>query len=225
MQRFLMLSLVGGFLFHVLGCTESYQSVEAAPVKKEDATEKKEGNDVQEAKIATFGGGCFWCTEAVFLELKGVTKVESGYAGGRVKNPTYKQICTGKTGHAEVIQITYDPKVIDFQDLLAVFFATHDPTTLNRQGADVGTQYRSVVFYHDEEQKEVAEYYKKKLMEARKYPRKIVTEITKYNNYYPAEEYHQNFFARNPNQQYCLYSIPPKIAKLKKEFGDKLKDQ
>ena len=181
--------------------------------------------DGDESKLAkaTFGAGCFWCVEAVFQRLEGVKKVVSGYSGGASDNPTYKEICTGTTGHAEVIQITYDPKVVKFDSLLEVFFMTHDPTQLNRQGADVGTQYRSVVFWHDDEQKQKTEFYKKKLDEAGAFERPIVTEIAKFEKFFPAEDYHQNYFNANPNQGYCRVVIAPKIEKFEKVFGDKLK--
>ena len=172
---------------------------------------------------ATFGGGCFWCTEAFFLDVKGVTKVESGYSGGKVKNPTYREVCSGLTGHAEVIQITFDPKAVSYDDLLEIFWNTHDPTTLNRQGADEGTQYRSVVFYHNEDQKRTAEQYKGQLEASHVYKSPIVTEISPLVNYYPAEDYHQNYFALNQNQGYCQYVIRPKVEKFKKQFSAKLK--
>lgn len=174
-------------------------------------------------QLATFGGGCFWCTEAVFLDVKGVSKVESGYAGGTVKNPTYKEVSTGLTGHAEVIQITYDPKVVTYDVLLEIFWNTHDPTTLNRQGADEGTQYRSVVFYHSEDQKKVADQYKSQLEASKVYKNRIVTEITPLTNYYPAEDYHQNYYALNQGQGYCQYVIRPKVEKFRKQFQSKLK--
>lgn len=174
-------------------------------------------------QLATFGGGCFWCTEAVFLDVKGVSKVESGYAGGTVKNPTYKEVSTGLTGHAEVIQITFDPKVVSYEVLLEIFWNTHDPTTLNRQGADEGTQYRSVVFYHSEEQKKVAEQYKSQLEASKVYKNRIVTEISPLTNYYPAEDYHQNYYALNQGQGYCQYVIRPKVEKFRKQFQSKLK--
>ncbi len=174
-------------------------------------------------QLATFGGGCFWCTEAIFLGLKGVSKVQSGYAGGTVKNPTYRQVCTGTTGHAEVIQITYDPAQVSYEELLEVFWNTHDPTTLNKQGADEGTQYRSVVFYHNDEQKRIAEQYKKQLSAAHIYKDPIVTEITPINNFYIAEDYHQNYFALNQQAGYCQYVIRPKVEKFKKQFAAKLK--
>jgi len=174
-------------------------------------------------EVATFGGGCFWCVEAVFLELKGVSSVKSGYMGGHVDNPTYEQVCAGTTGHAEIVHIEFDPEVVSFDVLLQVFWKTHDPTTLNRQGNDVGTQYRSVVFYHNESQKEKATTYKKKLNELKAYPNPIVTEISAATKLYIAENYHQDYFNRNPNQPYCRALIPPKIEKLRKAFGEHLK--
>jgi peptide-methionine (S)-S-oxide reductase len=174
-------------------------------------------------KTAVFAGGCFWCTEAIFNELKGVKKVVSGYSGGKVANPTYKQVCTGLTGHAECTQITYDPEVVTFAELLEVFWMTHDPTTLNRQGADSGTQYRSAIFYTDEDQKQVAIAYKAKLEKEKIWSDPIVTEITKFEKFYPAEDYHQEYYQNNPNQGYCRIVITPKIEKFKKIFADKLK--
>ncbi|ATL49978.1 peptide-methionine (S)-S-oxide reductase [Chitinophaga caeni] len=173
--------------------------------------------------VATFGNGCFWCSEAIFQSLEGVLKVESGYSGGTVPDPTYKEVCTGTTGHAEVIQITYDPTKISYDDLLAAFWESHDPTTLNRQGNDVGTQYRSVVFYHDDEQKEKAEYYKKKLDESGAYKDPIVTEIAPFSKFYKAENYHQDYYNLNGSQPYCHYVIKPKLEKFRKVFKDKLK--
>lgn len=177
-----------------------------------------------ELQVATFGAGCFWCTEAVFLNVKGVTKVVSGYEGGKVKNPTYREVCTGETGHAEVTQITYDPSKVSYEDLLEVFWNTHDPTTLNKQGADEGTQYRSVVFYQNEDQKKIAEAYKKQLEASHVYKNPIVTEITQASTFYPAEDYHQNYFELNPNAGYCQYVIRPKVEKFKKQFASKLKN-
>jgi len=174
-------------------------------------------------EVATFGAGCFWCTEAVFLNVKGVQKVESGYSGGKIKDPSYREVCTGTTGHAEVTQITFDPTIISFEDLLEVFWNTHDPTTLNRQGADEGTQYRSVVFYHDESQKKTAEAYLKQLEASKVYKNPIVTEISPLTNFYKAEDYHQNYYALNSNQGYCQYVIRPKVDKFKKQFASKLK--
>jgi peptide-methionine (S)-S-oxide reductase len=171
---------------------------------------------------ALFGGGCFWCTEAVFLQLKGVSAVTSGYAGGHVQQPTYEQICDGDTQHAEVILVQYDDTQIAFEQLLDVFFATHDPTTLNRQGNDVGTQYRSVIYYFNEEQQQQAE----KAIEALKAEGlDIVTELSPAPIFYPAEEYHQNFFARNPSQGYCNFAIPPKLMKLRSKFQDLMKTE
>ena len=175
-------------------------------------------------KTATLGAGCFWCIEAVFQNLKGVESVVSGYTGGRVENPTYEQICTGTTGHAEVAQIIFDPAVISFEDLLYVFWRTHDPTTLNRQGADVGTQYRSAIFFDSEEQKKIAEKSKAKTDASDLWPEPIVTEISQLDKFYKAEEYHQDYYKLNSNQPYCRLVIDPKIRKLKKEFSNKLKD-
>jgi peptide-methionine (S)-S-oxide reductase len=172
---------------------------------------------------ATLAGGCFWCTEAVFAELKGVKKVVSGYTNGTVPNPTYKQVCTGLTGHAEAVEIEYDPAVVPFEKLLEVFFATHDPTTLNRQGADAGTQYRSGIYYHDDEQKQVAEKVIKALDDAKVFPAKIVTEVKKAEKFYPAEDYHQDYFANNPNQPYCRAVAAPKVDKVRKVFKDLVK--
>jgi peptide-methionine (S)-S-oxide reductase len=175
------------------------------------------------AETAVFGGGCFWCTEAVFLKLKGVTKVKSGYSGGETTNPTYQEICTGETGHAEVISIDYNPAEISFNQLLEVFFLTHDPTTLNRQGADVGTQYRSVVFYTNPHQEKVTREIIKKLNLEKVYDRPIVTEVTRLKIFYPAEDYHQNYYERNGNQPYCRMVIQPKMEKFRKTFGELIK--
>ncbi len=172
-------------------------------------------------ETTTLGGGCFWCVEAIFQDLKGVQKVESGYTGGHVANPTYREICTGTTGHAEVIQVTFDPAVISFKEILEIFFTFHDPTTLNRQGADAGTQYRSAIFYHSPTQKAVAEEVKKSMQEIWDDP--IVTEITPLNKYYKAEDYHQNYFKENPNQAYCSIVIAPKVKKLRQQYQEKLK--
>lgn len=173
--------------------------------------------------IATFGNGCFWCTEAIFQQLKGVETVLSGYTGGQVKNPSYKEVCTGTTGHAEVIQITYDPSVISYRELLDVFFYTHDPTTLNRQGADVGTQYRSAIFYHDKEQEADAKTIIAQLTAEGVYADPIVTEISAIGAYYPAEEYHRNYYNNNKNQGYCRAVINPKLDKFMKKYASKTK--
>ncbi|SIT85261.1 peptide-methionine (S)-S-oxide reductase MsrA [Pontibacter indicus] len=172
---------------------------------------------------ATFGGGCFWCTEAVFQELAGVQKVESGYAGGHMENPTYKQVTSGTTGHAEVLQITYDPDTISYDELLEVFWSTHDPTTLNRQGNDIGPQYRSIVLYHNDEQREKAERYLKELDASGAYDSPIVTTIEPLQEFYPAEDYHQNYFNTHGHEPYCSFVIRPKVEKFKKVFADKLK--
>ena len=174
-------------------------------------------------EVATLAGGCFWCLEAAFQDLKGVERVQSGYAGGRVANPSYEQVCTGTTGHAEVVQITFDPEVVSFDDLLHVFFTIHDPTTLNRQGVDVGTQYRSAIFYHTADQKAAAERVIAELQSEHVWDDSIVTELKPLEALYPAEEYHRDYFRRNPTQGYCSAVIAPKVAKVRKLFLDKLK--
>jgi len=174
-------------------------------------------------EIATLAGGCFWCLEAVFEQLRGVTKVASGYAGGHVPNPSYQAVCTGTTGHAEVVQITFDPAVIRYRDLLDVFFTIHDPTTLNQQGGDVGTQYRSAIFYHDDEQRRAADDVVRKLEAEHVFDDPIVTEIVPLTTFYPAEEYHREYYRRNPNQPYCRAVIAPKVAKLRSKYLEKLK--
>lgn len=171
---------------------------------------------------ATFAGGCFWCTEALFSELKGVKKVTSGYIGGHKENPTYKEVCTGETGHAEATEILYDPNQVSFEELLEIFFKTHDPTTLNRQGADVGTQYRSGVFFHTPEQEQAAKAVIAELDKAKIYEDPIVTEVTAATVFYPAEDYHQDYYSNNPNQGYCAMVITPKVEKFRKVFADRL---
>ncbi|MFZ2429782.1 MAG: peptide-methionine (S)-S-oxide reductase MsrA [Lutibacter sp.] len=183
----------------------------------------KKLNMSDKLEIATLANGCFWCTEAIFQRLNGVEKVTSGYSGGKVKNPTYNDVTSGETGHAEVIQIQFNPSVITFQEILDVFFATHDPTTLNRQGYDVGTQYRSAIFYHSTAQKEVAETFIKALTEAKVFDKKIVTEVTPFEAFYEAESYHQNYYNNNKNQGYCIAVINPKLDKFIKKYKDKLK--
>ncbi len=194
--------------------------------------EKKDHNNMDETMLeekatkmdtATFGAGCFWCIEAVFQDLKGVQSVTSGYSGGARPNPSYEQVCSGSTGHAEVAQIVYDPAQISFDELLEVFWKTHDPTTLNSQGNDHGTQYRSVIFYHNEKQKELAEKYKTELNKSGAWSKPIVTEITPFKAFYKAENYHQNYFNQNGDQPYCQYVIQPKVDKFRKVFKDKLK--
>jgi peptide-methionine (S)-S-oxide reductase len=174
----------------------------------------------QKRETVTLGGGCFWCTEAVFLEMKGVKNVTPGFSGGHIKNPAYREVITGRTGHAEVIRIEFDPAEVSFKEILKVFFLTHDPTTLNRQGADVGTQYRSAIFYHSEEQKKIAEEIILNLTREKAYDNPIVTEVTQFTNFYVAEDYHHNYFSRNPNQPYCQYVVAPKVEKFRKVFPD-----
>lgn len=196
-----------------------------AQTKKNNTKKNKNMNENVKLELATFGAGCFWCVEAVFQRLEGVEKVESGYAGGKTERPTYKEICTGLTGHAEVCQISYNPEKISFEELLEVFWGTHDATTINQQGNDIGTQYRSAVFYHNQNQKNLAEAYKEKITKEKVFDAPIITEITAYNNYYPAEQYHQNYYNQNSSQGYCSYTIAPKIEKLKKVFKNKLKKE
>ena len=176
----------------------------------------------QSREIATLAGGCFWCLEAVYDELKGVEDVVSGYAGGRVPNPSYELVCTGATGHAEVVQIAFDPKIISFKEILEVFFTIHDPTTLNRQGSDVGTQYRSAIFYHTPEQKVTAEQVIAELNSEHVWDGSIITELKPFEEFYPAEAHHQEYFKKNPNQSYCRVVIAPKVTKFRKKFLDKL---
>jgi peptide-methionine (S)-S-oxide reductase len=213
MIRYLSTILIS---FLTLSCTAN----ETKPII--EMTTTIETNDTMQ--LATFGNGCFWCTEAIFEQLKGVIKAESGYMGGKVKNPSYKEVCSGLTGHAEVIQILYNSQEISFVELLEVFWATHDPTTLNRQGNDVGTQYRSVIFYHNDEQKSIAEEYKQKLDASGAYTNPIVTEISPKEVFYVAENYHQDYFNQNGNEPYCRFVIQPKMDKFQKVFKDKLKN-
>jgi len=174
-------------------------------------------------ETATLGAGCFWCVEAIFQDLKGVHSVVSGYAGGHVENPSYKEVCSGETGHAEVARIKFDPKIISYEELLYIFWTTHDPTTVNRQGADIGTQYRSVIFYHSDEQRKIAEKTKKETEAAGIYSDPIVTEIEPLTNFYEAEDYHQNYFNENPEAPYCQLVINPKVLKFREKFAGKLK--
>jgi peptide-methionine (S)-S-oxide reductase len=210
--------LTGCFLIAFAACGEPSDK-KALTVDK--PIEEKIMSDKTET--ATFGAGCFWCVEAVYQQLEGVLKVTSGYSGGARENPTYDQVCSGTTGHAEVCQITYDPSVISYEDLLKAFWEVHDPTTLNRQGADVGTQYRSVIYYHNDEQKKLAEFYKNKLNEEHVYDSPVVTEIAPYTKFYSAEKHHQDYYNNNKNQPYCTFVIQPKIEKFQKVFKDKLK--
>ncbi|NNJ10335.1 peptide-methionine (S)-S-oxide reductase MsrA [Chloroflexales bacterium ZM16-3] len=174
-------------------------------------------------EVATLGGGCFWCLEAVFDQLAGVTDVVSGYAGGHVANPSYKAVCNGTTGHAEVVQVTFDPAQVSFRELLEVFFSAHDPTTLNRQGADVGTQYRSAIFFHSEAQRATAQQLIAELNAAHAWPGTIVTEVAEAGTFYPAEDYHQEYFANNGRQPYCQFVVAPKVAKFRKQYAERLK--
>lgn len=183
--------------------------------------QKQEGS----YETATLGGGCFWCTEAVYKEMKGVVKVVPGYSGGHIKNPAYREVTTGRTGHAEVVQVTFDPQVTQFTEILEVFFVTHDPTTLNRQGNDVGTQYRSAVFFHNQQQKEIAEQVIEAFEKEKVYDDPIVTEVTPFETFYVAEDYHHNYFERNKNQPYCQFVVAPKVEKFKKVFSDKMKNR
>ena len=210
------LSLVLSLIFS--SCTAKEKPVVKEEFKEPVKVKVKEGMEV-----ATFAGGCFWCTEAVFLEIKGVEKVVSGYIGGKTVNPTYKDICTGETGHAEAIQITFNPNEVAYEDLLEIFFGTHDPTTLNRQGADVGTQYRSEIFYHSEAQKAKAENYIQLLEKEKLYDKKIVTKVSSATVFYPAEDYHKNYYNQNSSQGYCQMVIAPKLEKLRKYYKSKLK--
>ncbi len=184
---------------------------------------EQQGNAFSSGEAATLAGGCFWCTEAIFNELRGIEKVESGYSGGTVANPSYQQVCSGSTGHAEAVQVTFDPKVISFRDILRVFFTTHDPTTLNRQGADMGTQYRSAVFYHDGAQRSVAEEVIREMNASKVWKKPVVTEVSPFKAFYRAEDYHQDFFKNNPDSGYCQVVIEPKIVKLREHYRDRLK--
>ena len=210
------------FLFAIIlvvnGCNKREANAQSEKINEEDIQ-----MDETRLEKATFGSGCFWCTEAIFERLNGVVKVESGYSGGKVEDPTYEEVCSGTTGHAEVTQITYDPTKISYDELLEVFWKTHDPTTLNRQGNDVGTQYRSVIFYHNEEQKTLAEKYKIELNKSGAWENPIVTEISPFTKFYSAEGYHQDYYENNPNQGYCAFVIAPKVEKFEKVFKDKLK--
>jgi peptide-methionine (S)-S-oxide reductase len=206
----------------VISCAQS-EKKQKKKMEKEAATIDENNVDTSNTEVATFGTGCFWCTEAVMESLDGVKKVISGYSGGTDMHPTYKAVCTGETGHAECVEVTYDPKIISYATLLEAFFHSHDPTSLNKQGNDVGTQYRSVIFYHNAEQKELAERAKVELDKSGAYSNPIVTEITKAVKFFPAEDYHQNYFANNPDQGYCAFVVAPKLDKFKKVFKDKLK--
>lgn len=217
------------FSFAILAIFSLVSCAQNTPVTKELSMTTSNNNATKfsgKTDTATFANGCFWCTEAIFEQLDGVISAESGYTGGHVDNPSYKEVCTGETGHAECLQIVYDPARVSFDELLEVFWQTHDPTTLNRQGADVGTQYRSGIFYHNEEQKQKAEKYKAELDKSGAFDRPIVTEITPFTKFYPAESYHQQYFENNENNNaYCKIVIRPKLDKFKKVFKEKLKKE
>ncbi|MEQ1904020.1 MAG: peptide-methionine (S)-S-oxide reductase MsrA [Pirellulaceae bacterium] len=208
-----------------VACAGNFRAQEPATNKSKKSSSEQKVNPNVKTETATFGNGCFWCTEAVFDRLKGVESVTSGYSGGAQKNPTYEQVCSGRTGHAEVVQIVFDPQVISYDKLLEVFWSTHDPTTLNQQGPDRGTQYRSAVFYHNEEQQKKAEYFKAELEKSKVFDDPIVTEIVAFKEFYPAEKYHQEYFASNPTDRYCQIQAVPKIKKIQKLFADLLKDE
>lgn len=213
-----------------LGCQRAsipvMENTAMAAENRTEPTKSQPGGPAPTAKLekATFGEGCFWCSEAVFQQLRGVKSIESGYSGGHVEKPTYEQVCSGSTGHAEVIQVTYDASQISFDELLKVFWQTHDPTTPNQQGHDIGTQYRSVIFYHNDDQRRVAEQYKKQLDKSGTFKSPIVTEITPFKNFFKAENYHQNYYNANPSQRYCQFVIRPKVEKFNKEFKNLLKE-
>jgi peptide-methionine (S)-S-oxide reductase len=223
------------FALLALGCQRG-PILETAAMAADNPSESKKPGEAASAagsastkptktETATFGEGCFWCSEAVYQRLRGVKSVVSGYSGGNVDKPTYEQVCSGRTGHAEVIQIAYDPTEIKFEDLLKVFWQTHDPTTPNQQGHDVGTQYRSAVFYHNEDQHRIAEQYKKQLDKSGTFKSPIVTEITPIKNFFPAEKYHQDYFNLNPSERYCQFIIRPKVEKFNKDFKALLKEK
>lgn len=216
-ELFIVVCCIVGFT--VQSCSQQSKGTAHVPALASTTTTKT----TMTTDTATFGAGCFWCVEAVFQRLDGVLSVQSGYMGGTIDNPTYKQVCTGSTGHAEVCQIVYNPSVVRYEDLLQVFWEVHDPTTLNRQGNDVGTQYRSAVFYHNPEQKSIAEQYKNVLSESKTWSNPIVTEITSASTFYPAEDYHNNYFNQNGNEPYCAFVVRPKVEKFEKLFKDKLK--
>ena len=210
------------FLIMAMACSNT-QNAKNNSTKQQTKDSMTTEDSTAKWDTATFGAGCFWCVEAIFLEVEGVKSVRSGYTGGTVKNPTYKEICTGNTGHAEVTRIIYDASVTSFKELLEVFWEIHDPTSLNKQGNDEGTQYRSAVFYHNNQQKEEAEFYKTKLNDEKAYDKPVVTEIVPVSEFYKAEDYHQDYYTNNSNQTYCVYVIRPKIDKFRKAFKHKLK--
>jgi peptide-methionine (S)-S-oxide reductase len=215
--------LILGLVLISIASNAQYRQNKLKKMNQENVNVKVESPTVVTSSIATFGAGCFWCVEAVFQQLKGVEKVESGYMGGKVNNPTYKEVCTGQTGHAEVCQITYNPQKITFEELLEVFWKVHDPTTLNRQGGDIGTQYRSAIFYHDDTQQAIAQKYKTDLNSSRVYDAPIVTTFEPASVFYKAENYHQDYFNLNGSNPYCQLVVKPKVEKFQKVFKDKIK--
>lgn len=227
MKSFLRILIVVASILAVSLAVAGNRSTASAQEKenKSDNARDRKGSAKGKNEVATLGGGCFWCLEPIFNDLRGVEKVVSGYSGGQVVRPTYEQVTKGNTGHAEVVQITFDPQVISYKELLEVFFTIHDPTTLNRQGADVGPQYRSAIFYHSAEQKAVADKTIADIGSAKIWNNQIVTEVTKFEAFYKAEDYHQRYYERNPNQAYCKMVIEPKVIKFRKQFFSKLKKQ
>ncbi len=220
-QQNAFLMLVQTVLLFFMSCQNSEGKLQQT--KTFETMTSQTTNTTHQTDTATLGGGCFWCTEAQFQQLDGVLHISSGYAGGATKNPTYKEVCTGTTGHAEVIQVVFDPAKISYDEILAAFWQAHDPTQLNRQGNDEGTQYRSVIFYHSDEQRQIAERYKKQLNEEKAYDKPVVTEISPLTIYYKGEDYHQDYYNQNQTQGYCMFVIQPKLDKFKKVFKDKLK--
>jgi len=215
------MKFIHSMIFLLISLASCKAEIPQTNISKEDMSITPEFSDT--TAVATFGAGCFWCVEAVFQDLNGVYFVESGYMGGKKQDPTYKEVCTGMTGHAEVCRIIYDPRILTFKELLEVFWQTHDPTTLNRQGNDVGTQYRSAIFYYSEEQKKEAEFYKSELDKSGAFSDPIVTTLEKVDRFYPAEDYHQNYYNQNSDQPYCSFVIKPKVEKFKKAFSSRLK--
>jgi peptide-methionine (S)-S-oxide reductase len=220
-QTFLGLSVA--LLATVIGCSAKGQAQVQSPMAETKPVSTTSKTSDSKTEVATLGAGCFWCVEAVYQQLEGVVSVESGYAGGHVVNPTYEEVCGKKTGHAEVCQIRFDPKKLSYEELLEVFWKTHDPTTPNRQGADIGPQYRSVVYYHNDQQRALAEKWKQELNDAKAFPAPVVTEISAFTNFYKAEDYHQNYYRLNPNQGYCRMIVRPKVEKVREVFASKLK--
>jgi peptide-methionine (S)-S-oxide reductase len=224
-KYFMIFSLLASISFGCSFVDKSFMTKKTSYSNNPEKNSMQSNNpDTVKLEQATLGGGCFWCIETIFEDLKGVEKVESGYSGGTVKNPTYREVCTGTTGHAEVIRIYFDPSVITYEQILTVFFHVHDPTTLNRQGADAGTQYRSVIFYNSDDQKKTAEKVIDDITKSALWSNPIVTEVAELKNYYIAEDYHQNYFKENPEQSYCSIVIAPKVKKFYQEFGYLLKE-